>query len=70
VASRRPRAHVGFQPGASAAGIAIAGSVFYAQLASSHGDFASAFRYGIVSLAAFVAAALVLVLADVFTRDA
>ena len=53
----------------SAAGIAITGSVFYNQLASSHGDFASAFRYGIISIAAFVAAALVLVLADVFTRD-
>ena len=53
----------------SAAGIAITGSVFYNQLASSHGDFASAFRDGIVCIAAFVAAALVLVLADVFTRD-
>ena len=53
----------------SAAGIAITGSVFYTQLASSHGDFASAFRHGIVSAAAFVAAALALVLADVFTRD-
>ena len=53
----------------SAAGIAITGSVFYNQLASSHGDFASAFRHGIVSIAAFVAAALALVLADVFTRD-
>ena len=54
----------------SAAGIAITGSVFYSQIASSHGDFASAFRYGVISLAAFVAAALVLVLADVFTRGA
>jgi EmrB/QacA subfamily drug resistance transporter len=53
----------------SAAGIAITGSVFYTQLASSHGDFASAFRHGIVSAAAFVAAALGLVLADAFTRD-
>jgi EmrB/QacA subfamily drug resistance transporter len=52
----------------SAAGIAVTGSVFYNQLASSHGDFASAFRHGIVSIAAFVAAALVLVLADAFTR--
>jgi Major Facilitator Superfamily len=53
----------------SAAGIAITGSVFYNQLASSHGDFASAFRTGIVSIAAFVAAALALVLADALTRD-
>ena len=53
----------------SAAGIAVTGSVFYNQLASSHGDYASAFRHGIVSIAAFVAAALALVLADAFTRD-
>jgi EmrB/QacA subfamily drug resistance transporter len=53
----------------SAAGIAITGSVFYNRLASSHADFASAFRYGIVSAAAFVAAALALVLVDGFTRD-
>jgi len=54
----------------SAAGIAITGSVFYNRLASSHGDYASAFRHGIMSIAAFVAAALALVLADAFTRDA
>ena len=38
------------------------------ELAASHGDFASAFRHGIVSIAAFVAAALALVLADALTR--
>jgi len=54
----------------SAAGIAITGMVFYDQLASSQGDFALAFRDGLVSIAAFVAAALALVLADAFTRDA
>jgi MFS family permease len=53
----------------SAAGVAITGSVFYNQLASSHGDWASAFRHGIVSISAFGAAALALVLADAFTRD-
>jgi EmrB/QacA subfamily drug resistance transporter len=53
----------------SAAGIAVTGMVFYDQLASSHGDFASAFRYGLVSIAAFVAAALALVLTDAFTRN-
>jgi EmrB/QacA subfamily drug resistance transporter len=53
----------------SAAGIAITGSIFYNQLAASHGDFASAFRLGIVSIAAFAAAALAVVLADAFTRD-
>jgi hypothetical protein len=52
----------------SAAGIAITGGIFYSQLASSHGDFAAAFRHGIVSIAAFAGAALVLVLADAFTR--
>jgi predicted MFS family arabinose efflux permease len=52
----------------SAAGIAVTGSVFYNQLASPHGDYASAFRHGIVSIAAFVAAALALVLVDAFTR--
>jgi EmrB/QacA subfamily drug resistance transporter len=52
----------------SALGIAVTGSVFYGQLASSHGDVASAFRHGIVSIAMFVVAALVLVLADTFTR--
>jgi len=54
----------------SAAGIAITGSVFYNQLASSRGDYASAFRHGIISIAAFVTAALLLVLADAFTRGA
>src|SRR4051795_6379946 len=53
----------------SAAGIAITGSIFYSQLAASNGDFASAFRHGIVSIAAFVVAALALVLADALTRD-
>jgi hypothetical protein len=53
----------------TAAGIAVTGSVFYNQLASSHGDFASAFRHGIIGIAVFVAAALALVLADAFTRD-
>lgn len=52
----------------TAAGIAITGSVFYNELASSHGDFASAFRHGLVIIAAFVAAALALTLADAFTR--
>jgi hypothetical protein len=53
----------------SAAGIAITGSVFYNRLVSSHGDFASAFRHGLVMIAVFVAAALALVLTDAFTPD-
>ena len=52
----------------SAAGIAITGSVFYDQLASTHGNYASAFRHGIVVIAAFVAVALAFALADAFTR--
>jgi EmrB/QacA subfamily drug resistance transporter len=52
----------------SAAGIAITGSIFYSQLASSHGNYASAFQTGIISITAFAAAALALVLADAFTR--
>jgi MFS family permease len=54
----------------TAAGIAVTGSVFYNQLASSHGDYASAFRHGLVGVGAFVAVALALTLADAFTRDA
>jgi EmrB/QacA subfamily drug resistance transporter len=53
----------------SAAGIAITGSIFYNQLAATHGDFGSAFRRGIVSTAAFAAAALALTVADSLTRD-
>jgi EmrB/QacA subfamily drug resistance transporter len=53
----------------SAAGVAITGSVFYNQLAASHGDYASAFRRGVVSICAFVAATLALALADAITRD-
>jgi EmrB/QacA subfamily drug resistance transporter len=53
----------------TAAGIAITGSIFYNQLAATHGDYASAFRHGIVSIAAFGVAALALVLADTFTRN-
>lgn len=48
----------------SAAGIAVTGSVFYGVLASTRGDFATAFRHGLVVIAAFVAAALALALAD------
>src|SRR5215218_101723 len=47
----------------SAAGIAITGSVFYSRLAATD-DRASAFRSGLVVIAAFVAAALALALHD------
>jgi MFS family permease len=52
----------------SAAGIAVTGSVFYNRLAGSHGDFASAFRHGVIAVAAFVTAALVLAVADAAAR--
>jgi MFS family permease len=51
----------------SAAGIAITGSLFYSSLSSSHGDFAHAFRRGVISIVAFVLAALALALADALT---
>jgi len=52
----------------TAAGIAVTGSVFYTQLAASHGDFASAFQHALVSVAAFAVGALALALADALTR--
>ncbi len=52
----------------SAAGIAITGSVFYSSLSSTHGDFATAFRQGVVVIAVLVFAALALALADAVTR--
>ncbi len=53
----------------TAAGIAVTGSLFYTQLTATHGDYATAFRHAIISIAAFAAAALALVLADAVTRD-
>ena len=54
----------------SAAGIAITGSVFYDALASTKGDYAVAFRHGVVVIAAFVLAALALAAVDALTgRD-
>jgi MFS family permease len=49
----------------AAVGIAAVGSVFFARVASSRGDFASAFQHGILVAAAFVVAALVLAVVDV-----
>lgn len=51
----------------SAAGIAATGSVFYSAVASTRGDFATAFRYGLFVIIGFVAVALVLALADSLT---
>jgi MFS family permease len=53
----------------SAAGIAITGSVFYSVLADTGGDFALGFRHGLVVIAAFCTAALMLALADVLTTQ-
>jgi MFS family permease len=49
----------------AAVGIAAVGSVFFARVASSHGDFASAFEHGILVATAFVVAALLLAVVDV-----
>jgi EmrB/QacA subfamily drug resistance transporter len=49
----------------SAAGIAFTGSVFYADLRSSHGDWALAFRHGLWVITAFTVAALALGILDV-----
>src|SRR5205823_5445258 len=49
----------------AAIGIAAVGSVFFARVASSRGDFASAFQHGILVATAFIAAALVLAVVDV-----
>jgi EmrB/QacA subfamily drug resistance transporter len=53
----------------SAAGIALTGSVFYGTLASSRGDFAGAFRDGLLVICAFVLAALALAVTDAVTAS-
>src|SRR5205085_1238199 len=49
----------------AAIGIAAVGSVFFARVASSRGDFASAFQHGILVASAFIVAALILAIVDV-----
>jgi EmrB/QacA subfamily drug resistance transporter len=51
----------------SAAGIAVTGSVFYAAVRTSHGDWALAFRHGLWVITAFTAAALALGVIDLAT---
>jgi EmrB/QacA subfamily drug resistance transporter len=51
----------------SAAGIAVTGSVFYAAVRSSSGDWALAFRHGLWVITAFTVATLALALADELT---
>lgn len=48
----------------TAMGIAAVGAVFFAALASTHGDWATAFRHGLVVVLGFVAAALAAAVAD------
>ena len=49
----------------AAVGIAAVGSVFFARVASTRGDFADAYRHGMLVATAFVVAALVLAVVDV-----
>jgi EmrB/QacA subfamily drug resistance transporter len=49
----------------AAVGIAAVGSVFFARVAASRGDFASAYVHGILVATAFIVAALVLAVVDV-----
>jgi EmrB/QacA subfamily drug resistance transporter len=52
----------------AAVGIAVVGSVFFSDLASSRGDFAGAFRLGIGVALAFVAATFALAVVDVIVN--
>jgi EmrB/QacA subfamily drug resistance transporter len=49
----------------AAVGIAAVGSVFFARVAATRGDFSSAFTHGLLVAAAFVVAAFVLAVVDV-----
>jgi EmrB/QacA subfamily drug resistance transporter len=49
----------------AAVGIAAVGSVFFARVSTTRGDFASAFHHGLLVATAFVVAALVLAVVDV-----
>ncbi|MDI1464576.1 MFS transporter [Catellatospora sp. KI3] len=50
----------------AAVGIAAIGAIFFAGLAASQGDYAAAFRHGLLLTIAFVLAALVVALIDVY----
>ncbi|WP_329423843.1 MFS transporter [Streptosporangium sp. NBC_01495] len=51
----------------AAVGIAAIGSVFFSEVASSHGDYATAFRHSLLVTIAFVLVALVVAVTDVIT---
>ncbi|HST48914.1 MFS transporter [Jatrophihabitans sp.] len=53
----------------SAIGIAAVGSVFYAQLAASHGNYNQALQHGLLIAVLFLVLALVLAAADLLVRD-
>ncbi|GAA4201646.1 MFS transporter [Streptosporangium oxazolinicum] len=51
----------------AAVGIAAIGSVFFSEVASSHGDYATAFRHSLLVTIAFVLVALAVAVIDVIT---
>ncbi len=53
----------------SAIGIAAVGSVFYAQLAASHGSYNQALQHGLLVAVLFLVVALVLAAGDLLLRD-
>ncbi len=52
----------------SAAGIALVGAVFFGQVVATHGDWAHAFRFGLMTAAGLVLIALVVGLSDQFAE--
>jgi branched-subunit amino acid ABC-type transport system permease component len=50
----------------AAVGIAAVGSAFFAAIAGSHGNFAHAYVVGILAALAFIAAAFVMTLIDIY----
>jgi MFS family permease len=53
----------------AAIGIAAVGSVFYAQLAASHGSYNHALQHGLLVAVLFLVLALVLAVGDALLRD-
>ncbi|MFC6936325.1 MFS transporter [Actinomadura yumaensis] len=54
----------------TAVGIAAVGAVFFATVAGTHGDWATAFRHGLIVILAFVLAALAAAIYDLTTGNA
>ena len=53
----------------AAVGIAAVGSVFYAQLSASHGDYSKALEHGLLVAEVFLVVALALAVGDALVRD-